>query len=533
MIKVLIVDDEYLVRERLKQCLDWHALGYEVAGEAANGEDALMMLEHIPAQLAIVDINMPIIDGLEFAQAVQNNHPDVKIIILTGYSSFEYAKSALQAGVSDYLLKPINMDELTQVLTKLHHRIELDMQQKHLNVHLQQSLMESDNILKRKFMQSLLDGTASGSLQNKIELYCPSLQEGTLFVIAVSMNRTGAEDKDQPLWKRFAVSNIFNEILVKGQIKSFEMTYDEMNRVILLVAVQAVDRTDPNLSHVLKVCLDAIHAVSRHLKFTVTAGIGSVVESIHDAALSYREAVMACKYTTIYGGDRIIQFTALPEKTIAYELSHIREAMLILLRLGNASAVGQEIHKRIAVVSELEPSIDKLYSILYELVVTLRIFAADNKVDMSRLISEPFIPSQLVDELETMGEIERWVQDVYHNVMMQANSLIQSTPAKLVEKAKQYMDDNYGNEEMDLTEIAGIIFVNPTYLSRIFKNETGYSVVEYLTRRRMIKAKELIEQGCKNLYFIAESVGYKDAHYFSKCFKKYYSVTPSKFISVD
>ncbi|MNI49515.1 HTH-type transcriptional activator Btr [compost metagenome] len=301
----------------------------------------------------------------------------------------------------------------------------------------------------------------------------------------------------------------------------------------MLIAVKDIDRADVERGHVLTMCLDAIRAVRSLLKFTVTAGIGSVVPSIRDVTLSYKEAVKAYKYKTLYGGDRIIRYDMLPDKTISYELSYIRETMLIQLRLGNALVIEKELHERIAAVMEPKPSIDKLYSILYELIVTLRIFAADNKVDMSHWISESFNPSQLVDELETLEEIDRWVQDVYRNVMMRANSLVQSTPAKLVEKAKRYMDDKYADAEMDLTEIAGTIFVNPSYLSRIFKNETGYSVVEYLTRCRMTKAKELIEQGCKNLYFIAESVGYKDTHYFSKCFKKYYSVTPSKFIAPD
>ncbi|MBP1994084.1 response regulator [Paenibacillus eucommiae] len=531
MIKVLIVDDEYLVRERLKQCVEWSELGYEIAGEAANGEDALMMLEHIPAQLAIVDINMPIIDGLEFAQTVQSKHPGVKIIILTGYSSFEYAKTALQAGVSDYLLKPINMDELKQVLAKLHQRIEAEAQQQHLNVHLQQSLVESDSILRRKFIQSHLDGTASRLEQDKFQMYCPHLREGALFVIAVSIDKTKADDKF--IWKRFAVSNIFNEIFVTGEVKHFEITYDDENRIILILSIKEIDRAEVELGYLLKTCLDAARAVSKHLKFTVTAGVGSVVQSFTDAAASYKESIIACKYKTIYGGDKIIRYTALPDKKLSAGFAYNREDMIIQLRLGNAEAVEMELHKRFAAIVEHKESIDKLYLTLYELIVTLNIFAAENKIDLNRAISESFNPAQIVDELETMEAIELWVQEIYRTVLFQASSLKQSTPAKLVEKAKQYIDSHYADAELDLSEIAGSIFVNPSYLSRIFKHESGYSVVEYLTKCRMGKAKNLMEQGCVNLYFIAESVGYKDTNYFSKCFKKQYSISPSQFMASE
>ncbi|WP_256759334.1 response regulator [Cohnella sp. WQ 127256] len=531
MIKVLIIDDEYLVRERLKQCVEWDMLGYEVAGEAANGEDALMMLEHIPAQLAIVDINMPIIDGLAFAQAARVSHSNLKIVILTGYSSFEYAKTAIQAGVSDYLLKPINMDELVQVLYRLRERIESDAMQKHLSAHMQMSMMESDSILKRNFLQSCLEGDTTERDQDKLRTYCPSLIGDLLFVVVISIDKIGVENN--PLWKRFAAANISNEIFSENGFMHFESTYDEDDRIVLIVGMPEGHSVETGLNLLSKACSDAVQAVRKFLKFTVTAGIGPGVVGIEKIATSYKEAIRAIRHKTIYGGDRVIRWDGLPNKKISDDLSYMRESMIIKLRLGEAAAVQEQLHKGFESLTANRQPVEMLYSILYELMVTLNIFAAENKVDANASISEPFNPMRLADELETIEEIERWVRDEYTKVLARASSLKQSTPAKLVGKAKQYIDDNYANADMDLAEIAGSVFVNPSYLSRIFKNELGYSVIEYLTRCRMVKAKELIEQGCKNLYFIAESVGYKDTHYFSKCFKKHYSVSPSKFITPD
>lgn len=452
----------------------------------------------------------------------------MKIIILTGYSSFEYAKTAIQAGVSDYLLKPINMDELLQVLLRLRDRIESDTRQKHLNAHTHMSMLESDSILKRNFLQSCLEGAVTERDQEKWLTYCPKLLRDLLFVVVFSIDKVGAEDS--PLWKRFAAANISGEVFSENGFLHFESTYDEEDRVVLMVGMPEDYSAEEGLGLLSKVSSDAVQAIRKFLKFTVTAGIGPGVASFANLTTSYRESVRAIRHKTIYGGDRVIRWDELPNKKIADDLSYIRENMMHELRLGDAAAVQEQLHKGFEPLKANRQPVEMLYSILYELMVTLNIFAAENKIDDDATISDPFNPMRLADKLETIEKIECWVSDEYSNVLARASSVKQSTPAKLVGKAKQYIDDHYANAEMDLAEIAGSVFVNPSYLSRIFKNELGYSVVEYLTRRRMAKAKELIEQGCKNLYFIAESVGYKDTHYFSKCFKKHYSVSPSKFI---
>lgn len=531
MIKVLIIDDEYLVRERLKICVEWASLGYEIAGEADNGEDALMMLEHIPARLAIVDINMPIVDGLAFAQAAQTSHPELKIVILTGYSSFEYARTAIQAGVSDYLLKPINMEELVRVLVQLRGRIESETHKQRLNADLQLNLAESDGILKREFLQTCLDGTADVVRDKpKYRLYCPNLIDGALFVTVVSIDKTGAEPP--PLWQKFAVANVCGEVMQSSGFKHFESTYDADGRIVLIASIPSGTSADAGLALLLQTCSKAIRAVHDYLKFTVTAGIGPSVHGIADAAASYREAVRACRHKTVCGNNRIIRWDQLPGRR-SEDLSYIREDMIILLRLGDAEAIETSLDRLSDSLIAGRQPVETLYLVLYELMTTLNIFASENKLEAHAAIIETLHPMKLVDELETLDAIKRWLREQFRNALVRAKSLKQSTPTKLASKAKQYIDENFGNAELDLTDIAKSVFVNPSYLSRIFKNELGYSVVEYLTRCRMLKAKELMEQGCKNMFFIAESVGYKDTHYFSKCFKKHYSVSPSKFIAGD
>ncbi|NEW06724.1 response regulator [Paenibacillus sp. SYP-B3998] len=528
MIKVIIVDDEYLVRERLKISVDWNGLGFEVAGEAADGEEALLLLQHAPIQLAIVDINMPIVDGLAFAKNAQMNYPDLKIVILTGYSSFDFAKTAIQAGVSDYLLKPINMDELLEVLRKMRLSIDKETTRKELQENFQKNVRESNGILRRRFIQLLLDGSATKPSESKLQMHLPKLRNDQVVIIVFSIDKAKEVEEPTPKWKRFAVFNIFSEIF--SRMKHAETTFDEEDRTVVLVNPDC-DQSDRTITKsIYETCMEAIEAGRLYLKFTVTVGVGGVAQGYDGIAQSYKEAIIACKYKTVYGYDRIIMFDSLPKQALNADLSYIREEMIIKLRLGNKDVIAEWLNRLFAAIKEHKHSLDRLYLTVYELVVTLTIYATENKLDITQYVGEAFNPTILVDELERIEDIEAWCQDIYRNVLEQTHRLKQSTPAKLVEKAKAQIDGHYADSELDLNAVARSIFVNPSYLSRIFKSETGYSFVEYLTKCRMLKAKELMENGCKNLYFVAEMVGYKDSHYFSKCFKKHFSVPPSKFI---
>jgi YesN/AraC family two-component response regulator len=157
MFKVAVIDDEYLVRERIKYALDWSYYGFELCWEASNGEDALDLMEKTCPDLALVDINMPIMDGLEFADKAASRYPNMRVVILTGYGSFDYAKKAIHAGVNEYLLKPLDSNELAETLVKIKAGLE---KEKAGRYNLQKLIVESrekDAILKRKLIQSLLE----------------------------------------------------------------------------------------------------------------------------------------------------------------------------------------------------------------------------------------------------------------------------------------------------------------------------------------------------------------------------------------
>lgn len=217
MLKIMIVDDEFYFREALKVSLPWNELGFMICGEAKNGKEALEKLEDLKPDIILVDINMPIMDGLEFVQEIRETGSGCKIIILTGHSEFLYAKQAVQLGVYNYILKPVNEKELTETLFKIKKAIHREKSIRIEIDRLKQQVKESIPLLKDKFLNELIQGSLipnKKDLEKRMEYLGINLCSEYYRVATIEINHENYKqwnDEDKQLWK-FAVSNIACEI---------------------------------------------------------------------------------------------------------------------------------------------------------------------------------------------------------------------------------------------------------------------------------------------------------------------------------
>ncbi|HEX2926580.1 MAG TPA: response regulator [Ruminiclostridium sp.] len=531
MIKTILVDDEFLVRVRLKSCVDWNELGYEIAGEAANGEEALLLVEEVRPGLAIVDINMPLVSGLDFAGVVRTRYPDTKVVILTGYSSFDYARAALQAGVINYLLKPVIKDELKKILCDLREQIEQETQLKESIENLKINSRERITLLKQKYIMSLLDGSIQNFSEEELEklkIFCPKLKNEELVVIVAAIDGLlsgGIPEGDGDLWV-FAVCNIFNEIF-ENENCCFEVTYNQNNQIILIV--NTVGDNGEKISF-LSLCDTVRKLVQEFLKFTITIGTGKVYGELEKIPSSYKEAQNALKNRLILGNNRIIEYEEIEiRKGSAVEALNFRQDMLINLRLGNSAVIIGELHKIFDTFVVRELPLDDLYMVLSELLLTITTFSRENSINIWDMADESINISDLIDSKESIKEIESFFIGIFNKLIKSYSNSRYMGHVRIVDKVKAYIDENYSNSSLGLDNIASNMSINASHLSSIFKKESGVSVTEYLTECRMKHAKELIDAGNKKLFEIAELVGFNDPYYFSKCFKKYTGVSASKY----
>lgn len=532
MLKVMIVDDEFYFREALKISLLWGELGFEICGEAKNGKEALQKIEDLNPDITIVDINMPIMDGLEFAQKVKEKEIKTKILILTGHSEFSYAKQAVSLGVCNYILKPVNEDELTNCLCEMKADIEKEANIKVEVEKLKEQVKENIPLLKEKFLNDLVQGNSvikSEEVFKKIKYLKMNMLSEYYQVAVIEIDydekREWTDDEKQ-LWI-FAIKNITEEIL--QEYFELEMCYDSNDRLCAILCLNG-DEDDSLIEHKFeKIRI----VVDRYFNFSISIGIGNRKRDIFDVASSYKEAIIALKNKLTVGRNKVILYSVVDDLELKLNLftAEHRSQLLLSMRTGNSEEIkimltnifkdvrGKNIHYEILLVVCVE-----IVSVCMEIIAEIGISFKDIYPKNELNVLEEIQLKQSIDEMEA------WINGIFTDAVEYIKRNKNTKASQLIEKVKKYILDNYHDDELDINKMAKSLFVNYGHLCFIFKRETGITINEYLTKFRIKKAKELIDSGNQLVVGVAKKVGYADANYFGKCFKKYYGLAPSKYI---
>ncbi|QNU68198.1 response regulator [Ruminiclostridium herbifermentans] len=532
MYKVMIVDDEFYFREALKISLPWEKLGFEICGEAKNGKEAIKKIEELKPDITIVDINMPIMDGLEFAKNLKESGIETKILILTGHSEFSYAKQAVSLGVYNYLLKPVNEEELANCLCEMKMDIQKEANLKIELEKLKEQVKENIPLLKEKFLNDLIQGNSvikSEEVASKIKYLKMNIPTGYYQVALIEVDydeNLKWTDEDKQLWL-FSVKNIASEIL--QEYFEFEMCYDRDDRLCIIVCLKG-NEADFLFENTLERVKISVH---KYLKFTISIGIGNRKSDIFDVASSFKEAIIALKNKLTIGSNKVILYSSVDDLDIKHHLftAEHRSQLLLGMRTGNGEEIKMILTNIFRDVRGKNIHCEILYVVCVEIVsVCMEIFA-----EMGISFKEIYHNSQMnifeeIQLKQSIDEMEGWIKEIFSDAVEYINKNKNKRASQLIEKVKKYISDNYQNDELDINIVAKSLFVNYGHLCFVFKRDTGITINEYITEFRIKKAKELIDNGEQLVFSVAKKVGYADANYFGKCFKKFYGLTPSKYI---
>lgn len=536
MLKIMIIDDEFYFREALKVSIPWKELDFEICGEAKNGKDALEKVADLNPDIMIVDINMPIIDGLEFIQSVKEKGLESKFIILTGHSEFNYAKQAVQLGVNNYILKPVNEEELISSLIEIKEIIMRETSIKFEFEGLKQQVRDSLPLLKDKLLNELLQGSLipkENETLKKMEYLKININSDYYLVITIELDcgdDTNWDNEEKQLWK-YAVSNISNEILDEKFI--FDICYDIDDRICIIVGMDGTQNKGDFLTQ-LESRLELVRAaICKHLDFTITVGVGSEKAELFDIPVSYRESIIALKHKLTLGKNRIILYSLVAESGIKGTVfsGEYRSQLLMNIR----TADEEEVNKLISQVFMRVRGENIHHQILFVVCIEMVAVCMEAMVEMGLRIENVITQGSfnLVEEIQSkksIAEMEAWIKEIFMHTLETIKRNKISKASRLIEEVKKYISRNYQKSELSIDEIARNLFVNYAHLCFIFKRDAGVTINEYLTEFRIRKAKELFDSGNTLILDVASKVGYADASYFGKCFKKYYGLAPSKFI---
>ena len=524
---VLLVDDEEEVIRVILKKIDWSGLGFSVIGYANNGVKALELMEEYQPDVVITDIKMPYMDGLELSGHIRTDYPAARIVIFTGFDEFEYAKEAVHLEVEEYVLKPVNSTELSEVLGRLKRKLDQEIQEKRSAEVMQKYYMESLPFLQANIYSALIEGRIQ---RTELEKYRTDYQlsfSGPLYCcLVIHTSSMQVPEGMNPVLLSLSVQRQAEEFLGEDwRIHSFSYLGNTVFIVQLKHENEMPDLTDE--------CDRFCKYAKRILGAVVTIGIGKVSEDILDMDQSYTEARAAVSYRVIYGTSKAINMKEIEpcdnrKMTISsdMELTNLFKAIRISEGPGLQRTVGRYLEQNIFCIQSLQ----QYQASVMEMVSALYHFASNNDIRIPEFTDNLKTLYGEILDMETEA-VRTWflrVCQILHDKLVTAQS---RTTRSLVERARDYVELHYGDEELSLDIICDVLGVSNSYFSTVFKKETGDSFIGYLTDYRMEKAARLLNGTNEKSYIIAKKVGYGDPNYFSYVFKRKYGVSPSKYRS--
>ncbi len=519
--RVLLVDDEEDIREGISRKMDWLGLGFSLVGEAANGQDALELAESLRPDVILTDIKMPFMDGLELCRLLTDRLPAARFVVFSGFDAFEYAKQAIQMNVVEYILKPINADELSAVLRRLKDQLDRERAERR-NVELLRSrYTENLPVLRELFYANLLDGHIEPGTERERAARLDIDLQGEEW--AVGLAYIGSDRRDA--LSTLSIQNLLEETLTADRCKL--SLYNDWVAVIVSLTESF---TIYDLIRVLdRVCTLA----ASYLGLTLTVGVGAPCKELSGMARSAAEARTALEYRSMVGRGQVIYIGDLePDggQVLTFEEADER-TLTAAVRLGSEQEVRDAAAALAGKIREANPSAGQYNLFLMELVTHLMKMTRRSGVGVEEVFGTGFSLPIQKSELPRLEELEDWCAERYLRLRTLIRRRQTDSAGQTVETAKEYIRQHYAESDLSVEKLCAYLHLSSTYFSTLFKRETGTSFTAYVTTVRMEAAAEAIRGTEEKTYLIAQRCGYEDPNYFSYVFKRHFGVTPTKYRS--
>ncbi|MBE6091088.1 MAG: response regulator [Clostridium beijerinckii] len=531
--RIMIVDDEEEIRLGIIKKIDWEANGFIVVGDAENGQDALEKAEKLQPDVIMTDIKMPFMDGLELGKKLVELMPSTKIIVFSGCDDFEYAHKAIKINVVEYVLKPINSAELIEVLVRLKEQLDREYNEKRNLETLYKHYIKSLPVIREQFLVGAIEGRINEEQWHEqmeelgIEFKYKHLTVGIIQAdgtLSFEENLNSFSGQKESALTPISIKKIVDENMGK-YCKFISFIYSGM--VIVMGNFEKKEDILLFIKGINEVC----KVYKRIMSLTISAGIGYVYSNPSQIRFSYRTAQNALDYRFILGAGKAIYIDDVePDNSIQLQLDEKEErSMLNAIKISSEDEISEAIDSLFKKTEDLLLPFNQYRIYLMEIMTSLLKLVQTYAFDIEEIFGENFNAYSYLESFNSIHEVKKWIIEK----AIKINSYIKreriNSSMMLIEKAKQYIKENYSDYDVSVEKLCSKLHVSPTYFSTMFKKETGTSFVNYLTATRLEEAVKLLNTTDDKTYMIAEKVGYPEANYFSYVFKKQFGVSPSKY----
>lgn len=517
--KVIVVEDNEIVRESICKKIPWSSLEIEISSSFKDGKSAWDYMQEKQVDLVISDIVMPLMSGIDLAQNIFKNELSIKIILISAYNEFEYAKNAIRFGVSAYVTKPVEHDDLVGKVKEILHEIEE-------NRYIQRTLEKSFPVIRNQFFDKLLNNTMN---RNSFERDCQYL--GLKF--CNGSYRCFLLEPDS-LYEEVEIKKRETVLYTLEKITKLKMKQYDENVVVFVYNMEQV----VILAHFLiskKELYDALEEIRQKImkrfSITVSVAIGSEVDKIYEVSISNRMAKEVLKQRFLDGGDKIFEecynlngrgdvpgFFYLSEEQFCDRIKYDSEKQVLEM----LEELEKALYERESVCKSSKSWLLYLGAYLFKLWQQ----TAEDEISVAKKYTRFF------EEISNQKTLKESFQ-VFSNQVMQICDAVDNArnrhKSSVVEAVKVYIGENYQDKGLGLDKIAENVYLSNSYLSSLFKKNTGQTITDYISKIRINQAKRLLVESDMKIAEIAERNGYINQFYFSSCFKKIVGVSPQEF----
>ena len=456
--RVIVVDDEEEIREGIIRKIDWNALGYEVVGSAENGVEALELAEHLHPDVIMTDIKMSFMDGLQLCEHIAEKMPSVKMIFFLGFDDFEYAQKAIKLNVTEYLLKPVNAQELTQTLKKLKSQLDQELADQRDIEKLRRNYEESLPVLREQFLVGLLEGRVPRQrVQAQAEIFQLKLDAKywTVALVHAEGDASQALANAGPLRSAqdlvsLSVAKTVEEML--GRFCHFT-SFLYMDNVVILADFQAESSVASLITGLNEVCKSA----GRIWGGDISAGIGGLCTNLNEISRSYQEAQSALDYSAIMGEGRAIYIKDVePDTSVQLQFGEQEERTLVnAIKLGGEEEITKVINEMFSrFESQLIP-VAQVQVYLVELVTSLLRVVRTYELNTDEVFGEEFNYFATIFS-HSPSKIRQWLIESCIRISAQVKRERLDSTKLLARNAKQYIEEHYMDPEISVEKLCAV-----------------------------------------------------------------------------
>lgn len=521
--KIIIVDDEKIIREGLANIMDWQSIGFEVVARLKDGREALEYIERNPVDVVVTDIKMTFVSGLEVARYIFEQELDTRVVLISGYKEFEFAHQAIKYNVEHYILKPTKLNELMTIFSDIKMKLDRAAESRKQKQMEKQYIDEVFPLLKEQFFVDLFMGVIQDKeeILKRIQLIGLDFEPEKSVCCIAAIKLTGYDEYIKKIWMygkdkfHTAVKNYFQVQTDDIHYYPIYRVHDTIQALILIPEEMDVPEAAALIEH---------HFINIKSGFRELFDMEITLE-VQQSFNNIFEIVTKRKPIMPSSGNNSFMKT-INEKDLN-KLMEQQKLFMSYINAGNIKAVEAIFDVFLNELVFMDARV--IQNFVIDLFALLGNKLKDIGIDIYSATHWKFNYNEIL-ALEDIQEIRLWGKEMLNGISEYVSNSGKSSESNIIQKVKEYLSNNY-SRDISLEDAADIVFLSPTYLSRIFKQQTGDNFIDYVVRLRIEKAKELLADTQYKTYEISSLVGYKSARYFSKIFKGFTGFTPSEYRS--